>query len=128
MNTKETKEQILERVKNEFAQGFGYINWRHYCVCGRIHSNDIDKISEAYRIECNKQMAPSDEEIVSHIAKTCEKITEKGILYSNGFVIGAKWMRDHFINSKKTIVGCANGNICDCSVSNETCQYPIYKQ
>jgi len=96
MNTKETKGQILERVKDGYAKSKGEESWSDLVWHIGLCSKDVNDIAEAYHAEMLKQIAPSDEKIHNSCpSKYFENDSEHsfclGLLFS---------MRDHFINSK----------------------------
>jgi hypothetical protein len=81
----ESKKETLERVKKESINFKGFISEKEIYI------------SEAYRIERNKQEAPSDEYIEDEHYPFVD--FDRGIRFN--FKAGAKWMRDHFTNISK---------------------------
>lgn len=88
---KETNKQILDRVKKEV--------WKLNSTNGVVYRNiDLD-IAEAYHQAKLKQLAPSDEAIHKKY-----NVNDVGSFIMNDIRaanVGAKWMRDQFINPKE---------------------------
>jgi hypothetical protein len=95
----ESKQETLQRVKDEYANNIDYKNWSDLAKV-HISTYAVDDIAEAYRIERNKQEAPDESKLKTIVEQfKSDNLWDEEIL--DAYKTGIQWAINHFTNISK---------------------------